>query len=103
MALPFPMLSIAATGGGYLWQLSVKEASMELDRSNATGAEVTTLEDWTAFEKAVANTKDSDPYFLVDQTLAKVFDGYAVPEEVVNRFSTTLFEWILDNRAALNR
>jgi hypothetical protein len=101
MHLPIPKLSLAATGAGYLWQLEITGAGMELDRSSADSAEVSMLDGWAAFAQAVANITDGDPYKLVDETLAKIFGGYEVPEEIVNRFSAGLFDWVCENRAAL--
>ena len=103
MALPIPTLAVAETGGGYLWQLAISGAGMEMDRSRSTGAKITTLPDWSAFERRIGDLGDADPYRLVDETLASVFDGLQVPDNVVDKFSASLFDWVCDNRAALAR
>ncbi len=103
MALPIPTLAVAETGGGYLWQLAITGTSMEMDRSRPTGASITTLPDWSEFERRIGDLGDTDPYRLVDETLARIFDGLPVPDNVVDKFSASLFDWVCANRAALER
>lgn len=105
MTLPIPTLAVAESGGGYLWQLEVTETGMEMDRSRSTGADIATLPapDWHEFERRIMDLADHDPYRLVDETLASIFEGLQVPESVVDKFSASLFDWICDNRAALAR